>query len=876
MLTTYSFDFNYFNHDVLAGLSRAGVRNICVYVDDSMLQEYLGNLSGYASGAAKRYSLSSIVRKGAFHPKMSLFFGRDGHGFLIIGSGNLTAAGHGKNQELWGAFHIDGPTDPKAPLFKQAWEYIKAVGNEAPGVSLRKLEWIETHTPWLKDIGQVAQPSGFNIGNGVEAFFLTNTSNGILHDLQTIVQEKVIECTLISPFFDNKAAVLLELERIYPNALIHSIVQPDTCTGDLSGKTFKSVRFYDWNTIANEKGKRYLHAKLLHIRTTSTEYCLFGSANLTAPALGTEEILPSNEEVCLLFKQDNGNWLEEIGLSSRGDVISAKDISNQDNQSNTENRFTAQHRYRLKAIDRIGTNLHVYIEKNDDLQNAALLFFDGWGEEQGRIGLVNCEFKEEAGYYNLVIEQLSDVILYGQLFDKAETAISNKQIIHDMVALSHTNPDPNTQRLEEILDRIEFADAEMVEILSYLDPEDLTDEKLTGAGRNGNYDKKGRTNTDGTGEILPYDEFTKISPEYQYRGGISYLYGTHRIERILETLRTIFEKLKIRDIDIFSQDEEADKETLESSTGRVDKEPPAKHVPPQTPSAFTSLQKNVFRFFNQYIAILEKQRQKKHRVNVLDTSMFSIALHLLLDFVDKPILVKKKTEDEEYEEILLKADGEYFKEEDYCRIVTDIIGKFTMLLMNGIDDASDEYVRRRIEKCRRIAFWHAVCCIARLVPFKCKDKNFTDNWLVWKWELGINLRYFFAPDDTDNEAVAWEEIEHRIQMMHDTSEKSLLSKIFNTWLYLEKLSRHYNNQNLNELNEYEPCKKGDLVFSKHFGFSHLIKVAPYKNGQHKITLARAGYPPSKNDILDFEDDNQYIAEISKIKVLEVSEVLDGI
>ncbi len=34
--------------------------------------------------------------------------------------------------------------------------------------------------------------------------------------------------------------------------------------------------------------------------------------------------------------------------------------------------------------------------------------------------------------------------------------------------------------------------------------------------------------------------------------------------------------------------------------------------------------------------------------------------------------------------------------------MTEIIGKFTMLLINGIDDANDEYVRRRIDKCRRM------------------------------------------------------------------------------------------------------------------------------------------------------------------------------
>lgn len=876
VLTTYSFDFNYFNHDGLAGLRRAGVRNICAYVDDSMLQQYLGNVSGYTSGLGKSYSLSSISRKGAFHPKISLFFGRDEHGFLIIGSGNLTAAGHGNNQELWGAFHINGPKDPKAPLFKHAWEYIKNIGNEVPGMSMRKLEWIETQTPWLRDIKRSGQPLGFEIDNGIKVFFLTNTGEGILHDLKSIVKEDVLQCTVISPFFDKKASVLFELERLYHNAQIHVIVQPDTLIGDFSDKDFERVQFYDWDAIVQEKRRRYLHAKLLHIRTISSEYCLLGSANLTAPALGTADISPSNEEVCLLFKRDEGNWLEEIGLGSKGDVIPAAKIFNKEKERSNKVISSEQCRFRLKAIDKINTHLWIYVENNVTVQNAFLVLFDGWGEEKYCIGFTKSEFKENTDYYDIFADKVPEEVLYGQLFDDKKTAISNKQVINDIVALSHTNPDPNTQRLEEVLDRIESSDGEMIEILTYLDPDDLTDEKLTRTGRNGGKEKKEST-SDGTEKILPYDEFTKISLKDQVKDGISYFYGTHRIERILDTLKTILDKLKISDIDISNQDEEADIKTIESSTGRIDEEPHTRQVSPKTLSTFASLQKTVVRFFNQYIAIMDKQllKKEKHRVNVIDASMFTIALHLLLNLLDKPIRVINKTQDEEYEEILLKADGGYFNKEDYCKIVTDIIGKFTMLLLNGIDDANDEYVKQRIKKCQEMAFWNAVCCIARLVPFKCNDKNFAENWLVWKLELALNLRYYFAPDDADNEIVALEEIKNRLKIQHYKNDITLLTTIFNSWRNLENRFQYFKNQYHNEKINRDTYNKGSLVFSKHIGFSHLIKVELKKDGiykgQHMVSLARVGYPPSKSDIWDFEDGKTYIAEIGKIEVFNILE-----
>jgi hypothetical protein len=613
LLTSFSFDFNYFNHQALSTLTRIGVRNICLFVDDAMLQQYLGILSGYSAGAAKRYSIVGAVRKGAFHPKMYLFFGREGDGFLIIGSGNLTASGHGSNQELWGAFHIDGPNDSKAPLFKQAWQFAQSIGSEAHGISQRKIGWINTHTPWLKEIPDGKFTESIEIGDGIHAHFLTNTGHGILQDLNMITEGKVVFCTLISPFFDSRAAVLHELERIFPSAEINSIVQLDTLSGDLSGRSFKKIQFIDWDSIPPVNKNRYLHAKLLHLRTNSREYLLFGSANITAPALGTNEIPPRNEEVCLLFHRRSGDWLAELGLKNKGDIIPKKIIDGFRKNLPDKNKRTASTLdYRLLALDRIGTHLDVYIKEGDLPSSFSILLFDSWGEHVGNISFVNGEYLKENKHYRLDCPKSVDVALYGQLLDKSGKPVSNKQIIHDIAALYRTNPDPNTQKLEEVLDQIEFDDAELVEILSYLNPDDLVKPAPKGAG--GKKEKNGSdtNHNDGSGEVLDYDEFTKISPEDQVKGGLSYLYGTHRIERILETLRTIFAKLKITDIDIDGQDEETDKETVESSKGRTDDgDQEDKERPKQTISAFIKIQKTVFNFFNQYITILEKQRIKK-------------------------------------------------------------------------------------------------------------------------------------------------------------------------------------------------------------------------------------------------------------------------
>ncbi|ERP31753.1 hypothetical protein [Chitinivibrio alkaliphilus] len=378
-----------------------------------------------------------------------------------------------------------------------------------------------------------------------------------------------------------------------------------------------------------------------------------------------------------------------------------------------------------------------------------------------------------------------------------------------------------------------------------------------------NHPRKQETQIDGTGETLSYDDFTKVSPEYQFKDGMSYLYGAHPIERVFETLRTIFKKLMIRDIDIAEHDEEADKDSLEISSGRFDEEPPSNNESPQNQQDLEKLQKNVFRFFNRYITILDKHREKKYKVNVLHSSMFAIALHLLIDLLDRP-MQGKKSADKGNHKILLSTAGRYSDRNDYCHIVTEIIGKFTMLLINGFDDANDEYVRQRIEKCRRIAYWHSLSCIARLVPYEYKGEDFSDYSSLWKWELGMNLRHFYAPENADNEITAREEFEYRIRMMTCGNNSEMLARCMKVWQEIEHEYKNYK-----KLAETPPVKqyytKNARIFCKPAGFAHIFRAQ--STNTPFVWLARPGYTFSEED-RDFQEDRKFLAEKAHVLVLD--------
>ena len=203
-----------------------------------------------------------------------------------------------------------------------------------------------------------------------------------------------------------------------------------------------------------------------------------------------------------MIKRDEGSWLKEIGLDSKGTAIPVETITNNTREDTLDKSNTEIWEFRLDAIDRMGVDFQVYMKCIESSENVVLVFYDGWGEVQGQVELGKADFRREDEYYHVVARTVSEETLYGQLCRIGGTAISNKQIVHDMIALSRTNPDPSTQKIEEVLDRIEFADAEMAEILTYLDPDDLVTEKSTGTGGSRKKNNNQQAETDGSGDVL--------------------------------------------------------------------------------------------------------------------------------------------------------------------------------------------------------------------------------------------------------------------------------------------------------------------------------------------------------------------------------------
>jgi hypothetical protein len=107
LLLSYSFDPIFFESVVLTDLWAGRASEVLVCVDRGQMDASISSAGSQARHLGKRYLVASAGHAGAFHPKVYLRLGRES-GLVMVGSGNLTSAGWGGNEELATAWRV-GP-----------------------------------------------------------------------------------------------------------------------------------------------------------------------------------------------------------------------------------------------------------------------------------------------------------------------------------------------------------------------------------------------------------------------------------------------------------------------------------------------------------------------------------------------------------------------------------------------------------------------------------------------------------------------------------------------------------------------------------------------------------------------------------------------
>jgi hypothetical protein len=317
IVLTYSLDLPLYDGLIRRVLDRAGVWNQMLFCDFSTYVQDITSHHG-ALYAGKFYSITPIWQKqGVFHPKVYLLLGPR-HGRLLIGSGNATVGGLIRNAEVFGLFDFDGDKAQGPHVaFPTIVEFVDQLGRHASPMVRRQIQSAKQLAPWL------TAPS---VRDGREVLIGGPEKQPLLTQMLASLPMRTVDSLVVcSSSFDRDLGGLQKLAAASKTPPI-CILQPDCAEIDGQavqrlGKRIEWRPFIDPYPSETRRRKDVrAHAKIIVFGHGSTETCVFGSANASAPALGSV-----NTEVAVRLPPcPRGETVERLGLEASLRAVSVR------------------------------------------------------------------------------------------------------------------------------------------------------------------------------------------------------------------------------------------------------------------------------------------------------------------------------------------------------------------------------------------------------------------------------------------------------------------------------------------------------------------------------------------------------------------------
>lgn len=279
LFTTYSLSLAFFeSHLWRGGLKKRGCREAWVIAD----------LDGYSASISERQSrfvgheyrlVPVALPRGVFHPKCTYLSGPDGD-VLLIGSGNLTFGGHGRNIEVLEIFRAS----EHPGIFGEFADFLAALR--------ARVDFINPEPAWLDRFERLARRAAggkTSADSSSPPRLLHSANRSILDQLADFAQPlgNVTEARVLSPYFDPRAeAVAALVQRLQvPRLLIGLPPKEEEKTTFPFDRPLAAVRTIA-ATVSVEAASRRLHAKWIEIDFSEKHrLTLTGSVNATRQAL---------------------------------------------------------------------------------------------------------------------------------------------------------------------------------------------------------------------------------------------------------------------------------------------------------------------------------------------------------------------------------------------------------------------------------------------------------------------------------------------------------------------------------------------------------------------------------------------------------------
>lgn len=706
--TTFAFDFSFFEVRAMRSLKGAGVRNILVLVDEKVLEELTENPSGFEFRRNPKFGIYPIKASGVFHPKMIFCAGKN-EGFLAIGSGNLTASGHGSNDELWSIFHFKGEQSLNAGIFSQTWNYIQSLMPQIEGNSAAKIIRMQQYAPWIESLPKTKKEDYLKLKDEQVSVRPVKEGDNIFSSLQEeIKKEDVTSINVLSPYYDKDGFFLSALERSFPGITINVILDKEFGLLPFNIKT-STINFYDWQKVKSiqENDNSRLHAKLIVFRMRNdSEFIFAGSSNATCAAIGLTEKKAQNKELNLFIKKPHSDIFKELKIHlSKEALIELPPPPENEIPSSFERKNLLKKPLQIKYAELDGAEIELKTE-GSFAGKLTLHLFNRLGVFFAEVGIENLEQKRK-----IPLSGNHNIPFMVAFFDLNGQQISNKTIVQDTAVHNHGNPDPDTEKLEEIFDDIESGNfglvVDLLRFVNFDSESDFTTSQSSSSKTN--------SNASSTKEVEhhkaeSYDEFTHVSDEHLLKQKGLLHSPSLRIAEFLTLIRK-------KQMDFLSESTPTSEQTdnADDSEGAEDNDSGATF--PQQSHDDCQKEKNAVRNFlksyhkhlkdrTEYIDNAESRYQiKEEKVKVTDYSNLLIALQLVKNYTGK--LLNSSGGGAPKKEFYLKTIGQH-PHDNMKSFISETTGKFLLLAQQGEQSYEVENLVRKLAGFKKEAFFNIV------------------------------------------------------------------------------------------------------------------------------------------------------------------------
>ena len=289
---TYTLNLVFYEQMIAPVLDQAGCANVLILADPDGYNGALEMGIKNIADAGRRYVCASVERagRGVQHVKL-LLMASPGRGRMLIGSGNLTLHGYGRNLELFSQFEYnpaDDPDEARYP-FTQAWQLVHrlASAHELPQSARSQIKALQENVSWLD--GPPPEPTDFRVWHNYDRSLWTQLSDW--RSQRGLAGLPVNSLQVISPYFDRDTTALkrfaddflLDQIQLYLDPALTNLDGSRTAHGWGSRETKLTISGI--GPGEETRATRHVHAKAIVGREKDGAWCIAGSANLSVPAL---------------------------------------------------------------------------------------------------------------------------------------------------------------------------------------------------------------------------------------------------------------------------------------------------------------------------------------------------------------------------------------------------------------------------------------------------------------------------------------------------------------------------------------------------------------------------------------------------------------